>query len=489
MKKTILFGLTGVIAILGFYALSSFSAKVPAPSNTPIVMCAPAQFFFLPDAPYFNPDKNRPVAVGVRKNVYSLTAAEITAIKNGIAAMKALPATDKTSWTYQAAIHGTYARPLQPSWNSCQHGTDFFLSWHRMYLYYFERILRAKSGDPNLTLPYWDYQTNAALHPDYRNSSRTNPLYDGTRYASINGGGSLPGAISTAINNSLNNLTYFPFQNDLESPHGTVHIAIGGNMQDVYTAGQDPVFWLHHANIDRLWEAWLRKCQGRQNPTADATWMNQTYTFFDETGAAVNMTGNQVVQTAASLSYRYDFPAMLPCDFKLKIPRWVVYRPFRFPEPDPWEKITTRFSFVKAKQLEDVKVLDKLKFNFSDTKSSDRILLELNKVKIEKMPEGAIEIYVNLPASTKATPKSANFAGVVDLFSAAAHAKHTDKNIPLRINISQAVRRLQLKPADLAKMDITAVVRGNTNGNGKEVKTIANIRAESVDLVIEVAQE
>ncbi|MGH7262080.1 MAG: tyrosinase family protein [Nitrospiraceae bacterium] len=42
----------------------------------------------------------------------------------------------------------------QTAWNTCQHGSYFFLSWHRMYLYYFERILREASRDPNFALPY-----------------------------------------------------------------------------------------------------------------------------------------------------------------------------------------------------------------------------------------------------------------------------------------------------------------------------------------------
>lgn len=28
-------------------------------------------------------------------------------------------------------------------------------------------------------------------------------------------------------------------------------------MADPYLAGVDPIFWLHHCNVDRLWEAWM----------------------------------------------------------------------------------------------------------------------------------------------------------------------------------------------------------------------------------------
>ena len=45
---------------------------------------------------------------------------------------------------------------------------------------------------------------------------------------------------------------------ELEStPHNWVHVDLAGLMESPATAGQDPIFWLHHANIDRLWEVWL----------------------------------------------------------------------------------------------------------------------------------------------------------------------------------------------------------------------------------------
>ena len=44
--------------------------------------------------------------------------------------------------------------------------------------------------------------------------------------------------------------------------HNAVHIYIGGHMRDVPTASNDPIFFLHHANIDRIFEAWLRSSNG-----------------------------------------------------------------------------------------------------------------------------------------------------------------------------------------------------------------------------------
>ena len=63
-----------------------------------------------------------------------------------VAIMKGRPAHDPTSWTYQAAMHGTHAQSVRPLWNGCQHGTWFFLAWHRLFIYYFERIVPEKTG-------------------------------------------------------------------------------------------------------------------------------------------------------------------------------------------------------------------------------------------------------------------------------------------------------------------------------------------------------
>ena len=74
-------------------------------------------------------------------------------------------------------------------------------------------------------------------------------------------------------------------------------------MNDPDTAAQDPIFWLHHSNIDRLWAVWVRN--GHSNPTTPG-WLNQQFSFFDENGQPVTMTAVQVLDTVADLGYTYD---------------------------------------------------------------------------------------------------------------------------------------------------------------------------------------
>jgi len=81
----------------------------------------------------------------VRQSIalFSQDAAKVAAFRAGVRAMKNRSTSNPTSWGYQANIHGVVSgTTLRPQWATCNHGSWFFLSWHRMYLYWFERILQ-----------------------------------------------------------------------------------------------------------------------------------------------------------------------------------------------------------------------------------------------------------------------------------------------------------------------------------------------------------
>src|SRR5262249_17620413 len=171
----------------------------------------------------------------VRKNIGSLSDPEIASLRNGVKAMKDRLQNDPTSWWFQANIHGTFmSDPAWDfAWNKCEHGTYFFFSWHRMYLYFFERILRAASNDPTLTLPYWNYGDPAsrALPEVFRlPSDSTNPLYESQRAAAINGGANLSASTTSHANAFLEtdfgtNGGFTGFTYALEgTPHAAVHV-------------------------------------------------------------------------------------------------------------------------------------------------------------------------------------------------------------------------------------------------------------------------
>ena len=91
------------------------------------------------------------------------------------------------------------------------------------------------------------------------------------------------------------------------APHGSMHIAVGGWMARFNTAALDPIFWLHHCNIDRLWEVWLRRNKTFINPTKSDWLTRESFVFHDAAGHVVVIKAAQVLDTkAAPLFYRYE---------------------------------------------------------------------------------------------------------------------------------------------------------------------------------------
>lgn len=280
----------------------------------------------------------------VRRDIMSLSpdGREIEVFRRAVAVMKKRPAADPTSWVYQANLHLAPPKdaPMQPAWNQCQHGNYYFLPWHRMYTYWLERILRDASGDPTFTVPYWNYaNSNARALPlalrrkDWPRHDAINPLYVAERNGDaggINNGAQLPpSAVLTTW--TFLRLTRFAIPSArlacfggrvterpghalgpmgaFESHHNLIHVLLGGTgglMSDPALSARDPVFLLHHANVDRLWKRWLDQGGGRANPQDNQKWMNAAFTFFDEKGTEVRMSVKDALETESQLDYRYD---------------------------------------------------------------------------------------------------------------------------------------------------------------------------------------
>ena len=73
-------------------------------------------------------------------------------------------------------------------------------------------------------------------------------------------------------------------------------------MGDPDTAGRDPIFYLHHANIDRLWESWNRL--GNTNPT-DPKYLDRKFSYGDRSGKRADLPVSASDRTA-QLGYEYD---------------------------------------------------------------------------------------------------------------------------------------------------------------------------------------
>lgn len=202
-----------------------------------------------------------------RRNINCLSSDQLHDLREALAEIYTLPADAKNGFESIAGLHGSPS----PAW--CIHGSPGFLTWHRAYMAVFEDALRCVK--PDVALPYWNWSSGpttgvpaACRSPTYVNRAGAtvpNPLFAGPIAASAGGGTTSRrsdidtttfGDLATAAQSAMTNTDFDIFQSQLNGVHGSVHGRVGGNMSSVASAGFDPIFFLHHANVDRLWANW-----------------------------------------------------------------------------------------------------------------------------------------------------------------------------------------------------------------------------------------
>ncbi len=157
-----------------------------------------------------------------------------------------------------------------------------FLGWHRRYLLEFERelqrvdaILRPGEAE-KLGIPYWRWQERfpawlkdflpaqdpeTGLQPPGRKNATPPRKANATDINIIVNKFSIQNTRLTGEND------YTKFTWGIEGwgkrPNGTGlpahnhgHSWVGGIMNNTSTSPVDPIFWLHHAQVDRLWQIW-----------------------------------------------------------------------------------------------------------------------------------------------------------------------------------------------------------------------------------------
>ena len=245
----------------------------------------------------------------VRKNVRNMTPGEKSAFVNALLALKNQPSVlspgqqgryDDYVQVHMNAMMAMMGNPGQPNFlPGWGHDGPAFFPWHRVLLLQFEDDLQAASHDQNVTIPYWDW-TDPASWPftsDFLGGDGTgpnmqvetgpfaftadthwtlvvkddphDPNFLQRQFGADTTAQHLPTAsdVSTAINaTTYSSAPWKGFSTGFRAQaqygiHNLVHRYVGGTMGNM-TSPNDPVFWLHHCNIDRLWSQWQR-----QHPT------------------------------------------------------------------------------------------------------------------------------------------------------------------------------------------------------------------------------
>src|SRR6266436_1805304 len=226
-----------------------------------------------------------PDAAPVRRAVNGLAAGDpiVRSYAKAVDLMKQLPETKARNWRKQASIHNNY----------CPHDNWWFLPFHRAYLYYFENACRDVLNDPSFTVPYWDWTRHRKIPDPFLDSA--SPLWSPGRTddGKIELAEEIVGerVITNIIeSDSLVDLFSSPTTHDEQrqhvsagtlefTPHNGVHGTISGDM-NTYLSPLDPIFWLHHANVDRIWASWA-KVHDNQAPTRAPWSTHQLAAFFD----------------------------------------------------------------------------------------------------------------------------------------------------------------------------------------------------------------
>lgn len=461
--------------------------------------------------------------------------ARLAALKRGVAVMKARLPSDPTSWFYQGAIHAVTPEAIQAAlaidpgvanvdqaryWNQCPHSSNQnsadFLIWHRAYLYYFERILRTAAGDASLSLPYWNYTdpTRRAFPEQFADPDtdpvtqvNRNPLFDHRREQAFTFGLyelSEGTAGTVAI---FRETDFFGATEDTgfaggvadnnartrgrieRQPHDLIHFAIGGAigtgevdtgdataglMASVSTAAFDPIFWVHHANIDRLWTVWecltVPPRQWGRVPPKD--WLDSKPWHFNDVGGQVVNHSRSYYLDRRNLQVAYDSDQSA-CEPLSSAP--LSSSPVGGGGPSPLAVGTEIRSFsVKAEagaRLGSGRIapdttysvdvpLRQLPSSLGGTAKNSvlsavktaprRVVLEIDDLNVEGITSVGFDVYVNLPEGVAPNRESSSYVGTVSLFGASqskGHAHHGHSPAVQRFDISRVVVAESFDPA------------------------------------------
>jgi len=431
----------------------------------------------------------------------------LDAYAKAVKIMMGLPASNPLSWTFQwythavpsntsksaqlTAIFGAGSSPAKTlataMWDTCQahfNAADepYFLPWHRMYVCYFEMIIRKVLNDAKFTLPYWNYSVPAGypLPAQFRMSADPlyGPLFRPNRRVPVNAGQPIYTGIGVVSDlnpaNSLAQTTYLPsgvkpgFNQSLDQNiHGHVHVFVGNNqgMGSIPWAANDPIFWMHHCNIDRLWASW-NAAAGHTNPTT-AAWLNKTFMFADENGKGIKAVVKDYTNTV-KCNYRYDQLT--------SVPLLVAVAPglAAAAAAPPVTFATQAAPGTVALGAQPVRVVlrstattaaaagSPLAGQLASLSEGRRLYLVIKNLSAAAPPETLYRVYLDLPEGTPDDPLNSHYVGSFNFFDAVPHGEEhvshgTNASKPVSFDITDVAANVQARNLLKAEHSVSIV--------------------------------
>ncbi|KAH6601443.1 hypothetical protein BASA50_001586 [Batrachochytrium salamandrivorans] len=294
----------------GFCGTAAVYCEAGCQASAGICSPAPRSGFKLPPAfkketfPSLAPSSAPCTNPSVRQEIRTLSSKQLTNYVNAIKCLHKTPSRfPKDIGTVSLYDDLVYVHLLS---GDLAHLTSMLLPWHRVFTLAFEQLMRGFCGytDP---LPYWDWSidsqapeksvvwSNSLMGGD--GAANTDCIASGPfanfqvnvpkrhcikrRFVLQDASGSMLGALySPAELATIFSTTtdYDSFRQTIEdNPHNAIHAAVGGEMDEPTTSANDPIFFLHHTNIDRMWWIWqkskpehMRAYGGNRSPDSPA---------------------------------------------------------------------------------------------------------------------------------------------------------------------------------------------------------------------------
>jgi tyrosinase len=428
-------------------------------------------------------------------------------------------------------------------WNQCQHQSWYFAPWHRGYLLSLEAQLRqdivSLHGPSDWSLPYWNYfggnkgsqyQIPPAFMAKKLPDGTSNPLYVAMRYGPDGDGNIyLPTAAGKAAHSGDPNfssglVTDKCMKNDVYTgsdsvtklpgfggpetafwhggntngnlegnPHNLVHVYVGGFisnsdyglMSDPGMAALDPIFYVHHANIDRMWAVW--NANGNSNPT-DPKWLNgpsdRRFAMPGAGGAPSYYTPMQMANLS-NLNYTYqEMPALPPATHQALSERLSFLgakaaaekvksgpAPVTLPKKSELVGANKGVLRIQGPVTHTVVKLDpgaRRKVIQSLAKASETALPDNIYLKVENVrgtSDGVLlGVYMNLPDDTKPADRDKYRAGSLALFgmrrASVKDGPHGGRGLTFLLDITQIVDGMYVaKALDVGSLDVSILPR------------------------------
>jgi hypothetical protein len=248
---------------------------------------------------------------------------------------------DPKGWRANIDAHHAVCAAAANDDDAQVHGCWWFLPWHRAFLAVTEWKLRAISGDPSLALPYWNWSSDRTIPAAF--ALPTSPLARAARYTpdrpltpvevdhllhdgdmarlgvAALGARAFQAWAPEQIPRTFGGIAkpnprQWHGRNRLEGiPHTAVHNYIGGeatngslgDMTQLSTAANDPLFYAHHANLDRLWENWRSDPLRRSGEPSVGAFLEERFPFPWLDGTVTTITVADTLDTRR-LGYTYD---------------------------------------------------------------------------------------------------------------------------------------------------------------------------------------